>query len=599
MKLDSLGNLPTSDATRSYSFTRSDGRHCVAWRRYDGSFYVTMETEDLVDPLAEAVRKGAVGELKELLLMAGHVTQKNHLGWTALHEAAAGRRKECVDMLVEAHPELMDRQTLKGQTPLLLAVLNDRPACARCLLERGADPNISDKDGETPLYKACEGEQTEIVSLLLAFGAGVKQRCLLGWTALHEASSRNHLQISELLVGAGADVNAADVYGVSPLFVAAQSGNREALDFLLNNGADIDQRAADGATPLYEACKNGHGSTVRLLLSHQADADKTTRTGLMPIHTAAHRGYEDIVSVLIPVSSRLLVLSGGISPLHVAAEQNHVEVLQVLIRAGFDVNARLSADRSAMYRDRRRTALYFTVVNSNTEAAGMLLRAGAEPGLDPFSPLLVAVRNGCMTMVRLLVEYGADVNADAPARPPNPPGHPSPAPPSTFPPIILFCLKNLSMLKFLLDSGCEAAACFQCEHGGSAPPAVRTGFRDDPGLQPDQAAPQFCDIMRSPEMSCWAEPVLHVLLDYVGNVQLCCRLTELLDRDGSETDQIKDRAKPPCSLKHLSRLQVRRQTGVQRLRLMETLPLPRRLISYLTHQEETLQQNKLIINKTN
>lgn len=40
---------------------------------------------------------------------------------------------------------------------------------------------------------------------------------------------------------------------------------------------------------------------------------------------------------------------------------------------------------------------------------------------------------------------------------------------------------------------------------------------------------QFCEFVSAPEVSRWAGPIIDVLLDYVGNVQLCSRLKEHID----------------------------------------------------------------------
>ena len=40
---------------------------------------------------------------------------------------------------------------------------------------------------------------------------------------------------------------------------------------------------------------------------------------------------------------------------------------------------------------------------------------------------------------------------------------------------------------------------------------------------------QFCEFLSTPEVSRWAGPIIDVLLDYVGNVQLCSRLKEHID----------------------------------------------------------------------
>ena len=52
-----------------------------------------------------------------------------------------------------AHPGSVDKRTLQEQTALLLAVSCEHSSCVRCLLEAGADPDISSKNKETPLYK--------------------------------------------------------------------------------------------------------------------------------------------------------------------------------------------------------------------------------------------------------------------------------------------------------------------------------------------------------------------------------------------------------------------------------------------------------------
>lgn len=54
---------------------------------------------------------------------------------------------------VLALPGSVDKRTLQEQTALLLAVSCEHLACVQCLLEAGADPDISSKSKETPLYK--------------------------------------------------------------------------------------------------------------------------------------------------------------------------------------------------------------------------------------------------------------------------------------------------------------------------------------------------------------------------------------------------------------------------------------------------------------
>ncbi|XP_036398206.1 ankyrin repeat and SOCS box protein 2-like [Megalops cyprinoides] len=562
----------TDGATRSYSFVTGYGKRCVAWRRRDGTLYVTPEPEEDVDPIVEAIRNADVKTVRDLARSsAKSLKVENKDGWIPLHEAAYYDQAECVKVLLEAQPALIDKRTLNEQTALLLAVDRESLACVQCLLERGADPEIANKNKETPLYKACERENVEIMALILKFGAAVNQRCIQGWTALHEAVCRNNVEMCKMLMQAGAKVSPPDMYGITPLFVAAQTGRVEALYFLIENGADVNSQAADGATALYEASKNGHQDAVELLLSHHADANKPCKTGLLPIHIAAQRGEDEIVSMLMPATSRAQVRHSGISPLHLAAEGNKDDALEVLIKGGFDVNTKLSHNRSAMYEDHRSTALYFTVANNNIDAAAMLLEAGADPNLDTFSPLLVAVRQGCLSTAALLVEHGADVNVAIPTHP------------ASFPGAVMLCTRYLHLLKYLLDSGCDALACFQCPYGsGPHPPIQPPQSRHTRAHSHTKEPTQFCEMLSWPSVSSWAGPVIDLLLDYVGNVKLCARLTEHLD-SYDEWAVIKEKSMPPRPLMHLCRQVIRKQMGVQRLKRLDNLPLPGKLINYLSN----------------
>jgi len=58
-----------------------------------------------------------------------------------------------------------------GRTPLMLAVMQNRPEVVRLLLDRGADPNGADSRGRTPLQQAKQQNFAEIVAQLERAGA--------------------------------------------------------------------------------------------------------------------------------------------------------------------------------------------------------------------------------------------------------------------------------------------------------------------------------------------------------------------------------------------------------------------------------------------
>uniref|UniRef100_A0A8C5RRI8 Ankyrin repeat and SOCS box containing 2 n=1 Tax=Laticauda laticaudata TaxID=8630 RepID=A0A8C5RRI8_LATLA len=509
-------SLRNRHATQSGGQTSASGSGVR--RRYDGSFFILPQAE-VLDPVVLVIKEGDETALQNMIQTGKNLAQPNKDGWLPLHEAAYYGQEGCLKLLHRSFPGTIDQRTLQEETALYLATNRGNIDCMRSLLQAGAEPDIANKVRETPLYKACERKNSEAVQVLLQYNADVNHRCNRGWTALHEAVARNDLEIIEFLLQGGAKIESANCYGITSLFVAAESGHLEALRFLAKYGADINTQASDKASALYEASKNGHEKIVEFLLSQGADANKTNKDGFLPIHVASKKGYYEIVKMLLPVTSRTRIKRSGISPLHLATECNHDDVLEELIDAGFDVNATLSFERSRLYEDRRTSVLYFAVFNNNVYTTELLLEAGADPNVDLINPLLISIRHGCLKTMKLLLDYGANINAYVASHP------------TTFPATVMFSMKYLVLLKYLMDMGCDANSCFTCSYGcGPHPPIdIRRDRYSDPAVNNDNKIVQFCEMVSTPEMSPWAGPIIDVLLDYVGNVQLCSRLKEEID----------------------------------------------------------------------
>ncbi|XP_075048751.1 ankyrin repeat and SOCS box protein 2 [Mixophyes fleayi] len=544
----------------------------VVKKRYDGSYFCTTQAAE-PNPIEVMIMNGNVEALDNLIKSKKSLCDPNKDGWLPLHEAAYYGSLGCLKFLLKAYPTTIDQRTLREETALYLASVRGKLDCVEFLLQSGAEPDIVNSSRETPLYKACEIRNHNAARLLVEYRADVNHRCNQGHTALHEAVARNDIDIIDILVKGGAKIEAKNCYGITPLFVAAQSGQLDALRYITKCGADINTQANDNASALFEACKNGHDHIVEFLLAQGADANKPNKDGYLPIHIACKkRDNDDIVSMLIPVTSRVRVKRSGISPLHIAAERNSNDILEELINAGYDVNFTLSFDRARLYEDRRSTALYFSVMNNNINATRMLLEAGANPNVDVINPLLIAIRQGCFTTMKMLLDHGANINAYIATHP------------TSFPATIMFSMKYLSMLKYVMDLGCEAESCFKCEYGNGAHPPMASPRHPD-NVSQDHKPPkivQFCEMVSTPEFTRWAGPIIDVLLDYVGNIKLCSRLLEHLD-SYPDWDCIKTKSEPPRTLTHLCRLKVRSLIGSNRIKLLNTLPLPCRLIRYLSY----------------
>ena len=201
---------------------------------------------------------------------------------------------DTVSRLLDQDGGLVNAQSDRGETPVLLAVYHRRPALVDLLVSRGAALDVFEAaaagnaarvrdcldgaperigqrsgDGWTALHLAAHFDRDDVVALLLARGADVHARSTNSMTntALHAAlAGTARLTLVERLLDRGADVNAVQGGGYTPLHEAVLKGNREVVALLLRRGADVRAATDDGRSALALAQEHGHDDVVRLLL---------------------------------------------------------------------------------------------------------------------------------------------------------------------------------------------------------------------------------------------------------------------------------------------------------------------------------------------
>src|SRR5215813_2990221 len=329
----------------------------------------------------------------------------------------------------------------------------------RALVQHKADVNVAQPDGTTALHWAVVWNNEEAVALLLRAGANATARNRYGATPLSEAVSAGSAAMVEALLKAGADVKTLTTEdGETVLMTAARAGNANVVRLLLDRGADVNAREKyKGQTALMWAAAERHPDVVRLLLDRGADwkvrsFDRETK-----------------IPKLSAASSITPIPRGGFPALAFAAREGDIELARVMLDKGVDINygdvdnttalvvsimnkqytfAKFLLDRGAdpnVVGGYGRTALYAivdmrnedwsTLPNRKTEdpvpsldivkavlARGVNVnaalmaplpgRSGMDSGdttLDAgTTPLMRAARAGDATVMKLLLEKGAD-----------------------------------------------------------------------------------------------------------------------------------------------------------------------------------------------
>ncbi len=276
-------------------------------------------------------------------------------------------------------------------SPVADAAMKGDLARVRALIANKTDVNAAQPDGSTALHWAAHFDNIEMAVVLLKAGANPKAATRLGATPLYLASVNGNAAMIEKLLAAGADPNDNILeHGETPLMFAARSGSVESVRLLLNAGAKpAVTETREGTAALSWAAEENHAQIVALLLDHGAAADARS-TPVVPRARPQRRRP--------PVKNEVTKKDEG-AVLQAAAQK----ILD-------DAAAALPPDANATGGV---TALMLAVREGAMETVKVLLDHGApinETSANGSTALLVALENGDAPMARFLIERGADIN---------------------------------------------------------------------------------------------------------------------------------------------------------------------------------------------
>jgi ankyrin repeat protein len=338
-----------------------------------------------------------------------------------LCEAVRTGDVEQVRALLRVRPELVNRVTGDGHTPLHYAVLRRMPEMARALMQLGADANAGIYpriEATRPITIALERGYDEIAAILRD---EEKQRAAGRPTAGDVPDElRNALQ-------AGNEDAAISILEAHPNLVRFElPGNRRTLlhlasalllprvaAWLVDHGAAVNSRDSDGSTPLEIAglrCRpperaEGMADMVRLL--REKGAELTARTAVILGDEELLRKKHAEEDLVTPQDDRGWLLS-------LAVDCNRPEMLNLLLDFGLDPDARVRVDDGDELTFTWGMPLYQCTRYRKHAMAEMLLERGADPNGQVYAsgtPLSEAYGQRDERMIALLERYGGKSNA--------------------------------------------------------------------------------------------------------------------------------------------------------------------------------------------
>uniref|UniRef100_A0A7N5ZQC5 SOCS box domain-containing protein n=1 Tax=Anabas testudineus TaxID=64144 RepID=A0A7N5ZQC5_ANATE len=511
--------------------------------------------------------------LNQLAVHPETLSRVDERGWIPLHEAAVQDNKRILEITFSGIKVTIKCRTLKGETPLFLAVVHGLRENATFLLQNGCSPDLQNDEQDSPLVAAILNDQYDLATLLLRYSANVDQTGPLSRTALHECAFLGLENFVHLLLESGANPNACDIKKKTPLALAAQNGHLKVVEVLLQKGAHVWCESESG-TILFEAAASGNPDIISLLLEHGADPNQPLYSGHLPIHRVAYHGHRLALEHLIPVTKMSAVKESGMSPLHSAAAGGHAHCVEILLKAGYDPNFMLHPRVRRNYDDERRSALFFAVSNNDLQCTRLLLEAGAMVNQDPINCLQVALRQGNYELINTLLKFGANVN------------YYSRINTTHFPTALQYALKDEVMMRMILNHGYDVKRCFDCPYGDSShdyAPWTTSIIKDMVVI----LCVKFCEVITVSWLKHLSAQVVRIMLDYTDQVSFCTKLKETL-MEQKQWDEICHIQRNARSLKHLCRLRIREHLSRLRLRapvFINFLPLPTRLKDYLRYKE--------------
>ncbi|CAB3380788.1 Hypothetical predicted protein [Cloeon dipterum] len=408
------------------------------------------------DPLTVAASFGKLDVVQFLLQekISGFIRDKATLEmdqfrqeWNAFQYAAYKGEVDVAECLLGKSPDLRDKKTRDGKSPLQLAAENKQlEMCWWLVKDAGVDlnslfPNKEEPDwtfidftyldylmmlqddvhktdvrGKTSLHCAAEYGDLKSVQKLINLGANLEAKDKKGWNAVHFAcrnlQSSNYKVLKLLHEKNSLLAKEKTKCGKTALLILIESSNKYSANVLLMTtflveeaGVDVTAVDSKGQTAPSVAAYKELSCIDYLVKNKDSGPLLEDRWGNRGIHLAAETGNLDNLHCWISMGGALNVTnSDGSTALHVAASYGHLPFLEELVESGVDLDAINLRDE---------TALLLACRNGRTDVIEYLLAKNADVNKYDENgdfPLRSVIKSDRVELVQKFIDHGANLN---------------------------------------------------------------------------------------------------------------------------------------------------------------------------------------------
>ena len=287
------------------------------------------------------------------------------------------------------------------------------------LKKMGYNINFSDQYNQNALYSAIvDHKDREIISKLINAGAYPNTICRDGTPVLYFALNTETMDIAKLLLDSGANVNFLDKEGNTCLHNAVEYVSDyspechdmiDEIKFLINSGIDLNIKNNYGDAAIHIAAKSGETSEIfKLLIDSGADLNIGDKDGYFPLTIVATDYKTERIEQLIHAGANVNTKNKyGETPLILAGHNLYrsFTATELLVNAGADIDV---FDDEGIW-----SPLAIAVADGLIENIKLLVKSGANINIldkDRENVLFHAIKNDKLEIIELLIKLGIDTN---------------------------------------------------------------------------------------------------------------------------------------------------------------------------------------------